>query len=326
MSDEHEVFSALVQELFDLAVAGGTAKRGSGFISSGFIVRHGGYAIRVEHNAGSSKDVSLHAVYDVVTSAYQASKRARPSGAGRPLVAPRPLAIELGVEDEGHVAAKAKGLNVEWQSGDEAFDRTVYVDTPTTDPAVLAAVIGPEVRYAVRVLLGLGFRTVSIDDGTGAVNAYLTEFTSLNPPRPNRGADSLSAFAQILAHLPEVTSSGPTKRKTPLWGATLFLAIAGGGGWGANYFYLEGILAVTKAVFDVKKRAASLAWWEIAMAVAVAVVAGIVGSFLHGRLVAAFARGTSSAHQQVQYARAAAFFGTSAMAFAGAVIAIVLSH
>ncbi len=319
-----EPATALLQEIFDLAVATGSARRGE-IIPKPFVVRHGGYAIRVEYSAGSSKDLSLHADYDTVARADHADARGYRAGAVRPLAAPRPLAIELRREDGGHVAARARGLNVEWQSGDVAFDRAVYVDTPTTDPEVLAAVIGPEVRRAVCELLALGFLTVSIDDD-GAVCACITEFTTMDRPRANRGADALSAFAHIHANLPAIATSGRTVRHRPLVGVTIGLALVGAAGWGCNYFYLNAVLAISRDAWDLAESAASLAWWECVGAVAIGVLAGTVGLLLYGRLVAALARGTSSAHKDVQHAQLAAFFGTSVVAFTGVVIAIVLSH
>src|SRR6185369_13478406 len=74
----------------------------------------------------------------------------------RGLSALRPLAIELRREGDADVEAKDTGLSVEWQSGDAEFDRDVYVTSPTTDPRVLGAVLGPAARDAVRALLDLG--------------------------------------------------------------------------------------------------------------------------------------------------------------------------
>lgn len=328
MSDEP--VTVLVQELFDLALArGDAAQSASRIIPNPFVVRQGAYAIRVDYSAGSSKELSLQAAYDAVTGTNPAlvAGDARAYRGVRPLAAPRPLAIDLCREDTGHVAAKAKGLNVEWQSGDPAFDHVVYVDTPTTDPAILAGVLGPEVRRAVIDLLALGFRTIGIDeDSDGTVRAHLNEFSSLNP-RPHRGAQALDAFARLLANLPPLVSSGRMVRRTPpLLGLTITLGIVGIAGWFSSVFFVEGLIMATKAAFDLSERAASLAWWEIGGAIALGVVAGIAGGFVYGRIMAAVAKGTSSAHQEVQWAQIAAFGATSVVAFAAAVIAVLLSH
>src|SRR5262249_43060405 len=136
--------TTLVRELRALANATNDSAR--------FVVHHGVHAIEVSYTGGSSASLSFSASYDrsarvdhpaLLTRAQPRTYREPARG---PLVAARPLAIELRREDLGDVVAKNKGLSVEWQSGDEAFDRAVYVGTPTTDAEVLAAVLGAEVR------------------------------------------------------------------------------------------------------------------------------------------------------------------------------------
>lgn len=323
-------FSELVNELFDIAVTNGSMQRpGGGTVPNPFVLRHGPYEIKVDYNGGSSKHIELSAKYDAVARidhpALVARARAYRAGAPQPLLAPRPLGIELTREDTDDVAAKASGLNVEWQSGDPAFDGFVYVDTPTTDPEILASVLGPEVRRAVCELIAMEFKTIMIDDG-GDVSAYLSEFSSSEPPRPNRGADALRWFVQILSNLPAVASSGPMVKRNPLFGLTVTLGVVGFIGWGLNYFYVEGILWLAKEALGISASAATFAWTELVIAVAIAIAAGIVGAFIHGRIVGALSRGTSSALRNVRMAQLGAWAGVSVLAFTAVAFAILFSH
>lgn len=78
-------------------------------------------------------------------------------------------------------------LNVEWQTGERAFDDAVYVSTPGHSAELLSAVLTAEVRGAVMSLFALGFRLVSIDD-EGVIRAKVTEFVVARP-RQGRGRD-----------------------------------------------------------------------------------------------------------------------------------------
>lgn len=303
--------SQIFQELFDLAVAGGHVQRHQLGITE-FDVRHGVQTIHVDASMGSCQTLALEASYDAVAHANHQQSAYR--GNVRPLRSLRPMSIELRREVLEDVTAKAKGLNVEWQSGDQVFDRAVYVDTPVTNPDVLGAVLNPEVRRAVLELLAIGFSKVTIDGGDGSVSADLNEFPSREPRAPNRGADSVRAFAQILSNLPPVESAGMMVQRTPLLPVTLILGLVGAGGWVGSPFLVQA------------ERAAHLDGWEIGVAAALGVVAGLVLAFLYGRVVARFARGTSSARNNVLWAQIAAFFGSSFLAFTAVAIALVLSH
>lgn len=323
MSEEPVI--EILREIFDIAVAAGSVARNntSGIIPNPFDCRYENYVIRVDYNGGSSKHLILTATYDAVARSDHAYR----GGAGRALAAPRPLSIELRWEDTSDVAAKAKGLNVEWQTGDPAFDQVVYIDSPTTDPEVLSAVINPEVRRAVRELLGIGFKTVGIDEGgDGSVSAYLDEFSSSEPPPPGRGQNALRAFTHLLANLPAITSSGRLVQRTPLLPMTIFLSAIGIAGWFGNFFFVKGVFWVMELALGMPEDSAGLVWSEYAATIAIGVVVGSVGAFLYGRIVGALARGTSSAAKNVMWAQIAAFGGTSVVVFTAAVVALVLSH
>jgi hypothetical protein len=134
MSDSDEV-GELARQILDLS-------RDPSCRETTFVVDHAGWVIEVNYTCGSSAGLTLRAPYD------HPARTASPEralggyrGAVRPLMAARPLDIELRPEGRGDVAAKQQGLSVEWQSGDAAFDAAIYVSTPTTDAAVLAAVL-----------------------------------------------------------------------------------------------------------------------------------------------------------------------------------------
>lgn len=194
--------SALVTELQALAgAASGTHE---------FAVVVGGQAMTVRYRQWSSSpsELSLAAPYDQAVRAGRAA----------PLVAVRPLAIELRPERGEDRAAKREGINREWQTGDPAFDAAVYVSTPTENAAVLAAVLGPEVRRAVLELFALGFRRVCVDDD-GVVRAEVTEFV-IHAPQQGRGRLAVDAFSRVLSSLPAVVASGGSHPAPPFAGTT----------------------------------------------------------------------------------------------------------
>lgn len=202
--EEDDAENALVAELRALAGAGASASD-----DGSFEVRRGKHVITVVHHRGSSSSLMLRAVYDAVARAdhpalvsSEGAYREAPSRDS--LRAPRPLKILLHPE----TAADARA---EHQTGDAVFDHAVFIETPTTNDAVLRAVLGPEVRAAVLALFELGFLRVSLDDAVldelpGQVEAYLWTFASSEPPIA-RASASLDAFARILDHLPAIVSS-----------------------------------------------------------------------------------------------------------------------
>jgi hypothetical protein len=301
--------SALVQELRSLARPP-TDK-------SDFVVRSRGYPIDVSYSGGSSSSLSLRARYDAVARADHPALVARAESRGyrdrvsTPLAAARPLDIELRPENVADVAAKAEGLNVEWQSGDAAFDDAVYVSTPTANVEVLAAVLGADVRQAVLDLFALGFRLVCIDE-KGEVRASVVEFTS-REPREGRGARAIDAFARILANLPVIAASGEVAPPAPFAGLTLLLQIIGVLGWAVNVGYV-GIVHAT--VCELRgKPDADVSVLGVVLAIFAGLVAGGFGGKAYGNLVRARVRGTSLAASRVTRAQIAAFGGGSVIVF-----------
>ncbi len=220
----------LVAELRALARAGD---------ENDFVVERGPYRIAVHYSSGSSSSLTFRARYDDVARAdHDAILHAggpgayRRSGRASAIIAVRPLAVTLRSETRSDVDAKLGGINVEYQTGDDAFDRNVYVSTPTTDEQVLGAVLGPKVRQGVLALLVLGFRHLKIDED-GAVEAFLSEFTQ-RQSRPGRGQNAIEAFALVLSDLPDlpvISASGGAHPEPPVWAraAPLWLvAIAAG--------------------------------------------------------------------------------------------------
>lgn len=301
MGSEEECASAVIQQLY--GIGGGP----SGDIPNPFVVRYGDYVIKVMYGLGSTKQVTLQAKYDEVTRANQLRANAYRGAAVRSLVAPRPLAIQL---RRNHGDGPAKP----WRSGDDAFDRAIMTDT-MSEPEVLAAVLNPDARRGVLDLFALGFHDLVIDhEEISVVEACLVEFSSREPPDPNRGAASLRAFAQILANLPTVTASGRTRTSTPLFPLTLSLLAVGGLGWVVPVIYL----AETEP---------NVAWSEIAIGIALAVVAGIVGMLVYGRVVASFGKGMSTlAEGNLVFARVAAFGATAVVVFTAFAVALGLLH
>ncbi|HVY48440.1 MAG TPA: hypothetical protein VHB21_21275, partial [Minicystis sp.] len=196
----------------------------------GFVVEAAPHPFEVRYFSGSASHLRFVARYDAVARADH-DAAARPAGAGSyrrsgrgGLVAVRPLAITLRRERSDDVEAKRKGVNVEHQTGDDDFDRNVYVSTPTADPEVLSAVLGPKLRSGVLALLDLGFQYVAIDDRDGDVEAYLSAFVERNP-RPGRGEKAVAAFALVLSDLPAITASGGAHPRPPFWARGVTLGV-----------------------------------------------------------------------------------------------------
>jgi hypothetical protein len=167
-------------------------------------------------------DDVARADHEAVTGRATATYRGTARGA---LVAIRPLAVTLRKELRADVKAKAEAFNVEYQTGDEAFDREVYVDTPTTDERILAAVLGPAVRGGVLELLALGFTSVMIDE-RGAVEAHLSEFVR-RESASDRADRAVAAFARVLSDLPRITASGAQHAEVPFWASAFHVGVLG---------------------------------------------------------------------------------------------------
>lgn len=208
MSDDPE--SELVAALREKA----SAKKDE----SQFAVAHGDVVIQVSYSGGSSSSLTLFAAYD--TFAKGRHDDAREGGSYRQTAVPRtlrttrPMLITLRPEQYADREAKQAGLNREHQTGDEAFDRAVYIDSPTTDHEVLQAVLCEQARAAVLDLFGLGLRRITIDDSRMRVEAYLNEF-SVARSRPGRADAMLEAFAQLCTAMPKVEDSGGVHAPAP---------------------------------------------------------------------------------------------------------------
>jgi hypothetical protein len=313
MDDDPE--SALVAELRALAGPGAAA-------GSAFFVVHDALRIAVSYSSGSSSSLTLAARYDDVAQPSRPVARAAPHGyrdaPSLTLRATRPLDLTLRPEGAGDVAAKRKGVSVEWQSGDEAFDAGVYVETPSTDAAVIGAVLNAEVRAAVRALLALGFLSVRIDDGRGEVSTTLVEFA---PRRSGRGRRAVEAFAGLLANLPAVTHTG-ARAPTPLAGWTRFLGVVGVAGWSTNIGWGVGVTAIFEEISPPPRGATdSPSAVSVAASVGIGIVAGVIASRTYGARVQARTLGRSDAHTLAATARLSSFGGVSVLVFTAALIA-----
>jgi hypothetical protein len=190
-----------------------------------FTVRELGVSITVDYVGGSSSRLTLWALYDEVatTDAYRSIAR------GVALTAIRPMSIGLRPENEWERAAKADGINREHQTGDEAFDKAVYVDSPTMDDVVLHAVLNDVVRAATMDLVLLGFSSVTVDDGDRRVSAVISGFSHLGAP-DEAASRIVRAFANLLKGLPAVregTGRHPRRSGLPAVAAWVgFIAIS----------------------------------------------------------------------------------------------------
>lgn len=320
--EEDDAESALVGELRALAGAGG--RRDDSDDGGRFELRWEGRTILVTHNAGSSSSLTLRVAYDDVAGAGHPALVGPSVGGGAyreapsraPLRAPRPLAIALHHETPADTRAVAEGVRREHQTGDHAFDAAVFVDTPTTDDAVLAAVLGPEVRSGVLSLFALGFHRVVIDDaildGPGFVEAYLWSFASKDPPA-ERAARSLDAFTRVLDHLPAVTPSGEAHAPPHPGGWTRVLGWVGAVGLvaGAPAWWLVATAARCTEGWSLLPECAS----HSAVALLVALVGGAIASRIaRPGLIRRFGE-RSGSFVPIMVARAKVFAGAAVLVF-----------
>ena len=293
--EEDDAENALVAELRALA---GSPE------GDRFVVSRNGRSIRVTHNSGSSSSLTLRASYDAVA-------RAHPSA----LVAARPLAIVLRSDTPAH------GIPTAYRTGDGRFDAAVFVDTPTTNREVLAAVLGPEARAAVLGLFAVGFHRVTIDDanpldGSDVVEAYLWTFASSEPPR-ERAAQCLDAFTKLLDHLPKVTSSGeaPAEPKAPAW-----VRVSG-------FIGLIGVLAMVPAWILVGRVTGTQDDAPQSIALLASLACGLVAWWItRSTLIRQLGMPQTGSFLRVVSARIKVFFGVAAIVFLTAMLGVLLAH
>jgi len=191
-------------------------------VGDSFEVLHDGVRIHVEYSGGSSSSLVLRVGYDVAAREVAAAAGYR-GHAG--LAAIRPMAIALRPEDDANRMAKEGGIDVEFQTGDAAFDHAVYVDT-LTPPNVLAHVLEADARRAVRELFALEFTSIILDNDRREVVARMVTFPSRKPPEPT-GARAVDAFARLARAMPRVATLAGEHPSHPLRGANIALGVVG---------------------------------------------------------------------------------------------------
>lgn len=292
---------------------------------SGYAIVREGRRIRVEYGTDSDDDVTWLALVcrydDVATPHVALGYRGEPA-----LTAVRPLDIRLERERDGHVRAKREGLVVEWQSGDPEFDARVFVDSPTTEPRVLAAVLGPEVRKAVGSLLELGFDLIRID-ADGEVRARLEARAFVRERDSDglaRAASAVDAFIGLSGRLPAIDATGGRHPARPLATMTSVLKVLGVVGWFGNVPFVwlsyAGMAKLQGVPITEDDRTAVMLG-----CVAVGIVGGLAGSRGYANLVASRARGRSDALGLRSSASLAGFGGFSVLTFLGALAVAVAS-
>jgi hypothetical protein len=219
--------------------------------------------------------------------------------------------IELRPENTMDVGAKRRGLSVEWQSGDSAFDQSVYVSSPLQDADVLSAVLGEEVRSGVIELLALGFRRVLIDED-GRISASLTEFAvPAAAAKQGRGPAAALAFSKVLSNIPIVEHAPGAHLALPLSGWTRTLKVIGILGWATNVGFVGGLVVGLRALFGASEELPTTL--QLTLSIAFAIVFGVLGARTYCRILEQRLRGRSDAHTQLLGAQFSAFGGFSVL-------------
>ncbi len=159
-----------------------------------FTVSWRGVAVEVSYTSGSGSSLSLRVRYPSVPTGTALTGHLR---------AIRPMAIELRPERDDDRAAKRKGVSVEAQTGDAAFDAEVYIDTPTAPDTARRVLASPEARAAALELLRTGVSDLVLDDAEHAIHVrvFATAHFEAWGRHPTRLLDLLAAIA---AHVPPV--------------------------------------------------------------------------------------------------------------------------
>ena len=289
-----------------------------------FTLTYDGRRIEVDYETFHDNDLrtlSLTIPYDRV------AKRPDPTAYRDtpPLRAIRPLAIELRKEGGGDVVAKREGTSVEWQSGDERFDRDVYVSTPTVDGAVLSAVLGRSTRAGALALFEMGFDHVGIDvEGRVEARIALAALTSERETNEERAERALAAFDTLIEALPIVAHVGGKHAAVPLAGWTKALGLIGAIGWLGNAAYAMGIALIVETITG--REPADVPVLTIVGVVVAALVGGGLGARLWSRLVVRRLRGRSDAHTRTGMASLSAFGGFSVLTFTVAWATVLATH
>lgn len=256
----------------------------------------------------------------ILSIAYDLASRA--SAGQPPLVATRPLSIELRKENIADVSAKDGGVSYEWQASDPAFDDHVYVSTPTSEPAVLARVLNPAVRAGVLQLMQLGFERILIDDD-GKLEARAPA-ENLKPSwEADRAERVVASFCQIAAHVPPLQHSGQKRARPPLAGWSTAMFLIGGAGWvlSVPLFALVGELLHKAAGRDAAHHVAVL---PVLGCLALALVVGFYAGRGYGRRVERLAMGRSDAHTLGSSASIRGFGAFSVIVFYASYALLVL--
>ncbi len=191
-----------------------------------FVIVEGDVRITIRSRADTkSATVRLTARYDAhargaADAATGGSYREPPS-----LHAIRPIQIAFRKETDGNREGKLLAENVEVQTGDPAFDSGVYVDSPTTDGALLRGVLNAEVRAAVLDLLALRVDGVVLDDLFGDVQVDLTGHPTLIND-DDRAPKLVRAFARLARSVPPVTATGERHASPPWFGRIAVATVA----------------------------------------------------------------------------------------------------
>jgi hypothetical protein len=287
-----------------------------------FSIERDDMRITVDYVGGSSSRLTLTSAFDAVARAASKASTYRKSAQGRVIRGVRPMLITLREEEADDRTAKAEGLSREHQTRDEAFDRAVYIDSPTTDEELLDAVLCEGVRAGALELVKLGFGPIVIDDAKAMVVARLDRFW---PSLAEEGAAErvVDAFTKILASLPPVERA--VGQHAPRSAAPKVLAVMGAicflGGAPIALSKLADAYHCSQGTLDgdgmtLKDGCGGPALLAILAGLACGVVGMIIARNLARRSVA----GHSDSHTQLRYVGIAAFAWTALAAFVTAAV------
>lgn len=157
----------------------------------------------------------------------------------RPL--PRPPRLIMRAETRRDRLGKALRLNRELQTGDDGFDRAVYLESDDPDELVAATIGSARLRQAVVAMLALGPDHVALGLGEQAIDLSWSGSHARNPfsgDQLDRAVDTLDVFAEELPGFASAEADQAWPRGAYVLTTTIVAGVVGAAlmVWGGNVY------------------------------------------------------------------------------------------
>ena len=166
-------------------------------------VRQGPYRCRLQLVNLGKQGFALDAISACVEGALTHGQPPHHARAMSPLSIPYTAPILLRAETSMDRLGKRLGLNREAQTGDDAFDAQIYIETDAPDALVRATLQDAELRQSVQALMRLGFGRVTLFEPRAMIHARQ------HPIQTSSGQALLALHPQVQRLLTSMTGRLP---------------------------------------------------------------------------------------------------------------------